>query len=292
MAQVAKKGSQAAPVMRRVSPIKPGLRGARNWATAQVRAASYTKRGFWRLALTIISMIVFVVLMSLWLGGFLPDARKVTQQATQNTLTSLGFVVDRIDVVGEGRIREQDVRVALGVDEGDYLFGIDIQDAQKRVQSLSWVEMAVVRRLWPDRVVVQIIERQPYALWQKSGKVQLVDISGAVISDAEPAAFAHLPLVIGEGAETQVTAIQGILAPYPAVAKRVDAMSLLPSNRWDIRLDGGAMWIKLPKTNPGAALTELTKMNAASQILDRDLAVIDLRLPDRLTVLPRQSKPA
>ena len=47
--------------MTRVSPIKPGLKGARNWATAQVRAASYSREGFWRLVLSVCITFLFIV---------------------------------------------------------------------------------------------------------------------------------------------------------------------------------------------------------------------------------------
>lgn len=292
MAKVGAKKPNTAPVVQRVSPLKPGLRGARNWATAQVRAASYTKRGFWRLFLSVIILVFLTVFGSLWLGGFLPDARQASDQFTRNSLTSLGFVVDRVDVVGEGRIREQDVRTALGVNVGDYLFELDIKNAQSRVESLSWVELAVVRRLWPDRIVVQIIERQPYALWQHQGQVQLVDIEGAVIYDADPSQFTHLPLVVGEGAEAKVTEIQVILDPFPSIYARVDAMTLLPSGRWDLRLDNKTMWVKLPKDGVNTALQTLVKLQRDQSILDRRIEVIDLRLPDRLTLYPRQAEPA
>ncbi len=296
MAQVGKKGSNSAPVVHRVSPLKPGLRGARNWATAQVRAAKYTKRGFWRLMTSLIALSLLTVFTALWLGGFLPDARQAGQNFTRSSLISLGFVVDRIDVVGEGRIREQDVRTALSVQTGDFLFEMDMEQAQARVESLSWVELAVVRRLWPDRVVVQIIERTPFALWQNDGKVQLVDAKGEIISDADPLQFAYLPLVLGPGAPTEVTQVRAALDSYPVIAARVDAFRLLPSGRWDIRFKGAEdlnekIWVKLPLTNMSGALQNLEQLHQAKQILNRDIAMIDMRLPDRLTILPRQTEP-
>ena len=38
-------------------------------------------------------------------------------------MISMGFVIERVDVMGEGRLHEADVRKALGVYAGDYLFG-------------------------------------------------------------------------------------------------------------------------------------------------------------------------
>lgn len=276
----------------RGGPLKPGLRGARNWATAQVRAASYTKRGFWRLTLSIIALAFFMVFGALWLGGFLPDARKLSEDTSRKGLVTLGFVVDQVDIVGEGRLREQDVRLALNVEPGDFLFDMDVKSAQARIEELSWVERAIVRRLWPDRIVVQIIERRPFALWQNHGQIKLVDSSGIVIADVEAAQYAGLPLVVGETAPEQMHILQDMLKSYPIVAARVDTIVQLPNGRWDIHVNNGAMRIKLPSKNMTAALRRLSDLQTTQRVLDREISMIDLRLADRLTLLPRQDQPA
>lgn len=287
-----KKAKKAPPKkMTRVSPIKPGLKGARNWATAQVRAASYSREGFWRLTLSVFLTFLFIVFGALWLGGFFPDVRKIGDDFTRGRLISMGFVVDRVDVMGEGRLREADVRTALGVHEGDFLFDMNIQEAQRRVEDLNWVDRAIVRRLWPDRVVVQIIERRPYALWQHDGNLKLVDLEGNVIANGDPIQFAGLPLIVGEGAPANMISIQTTLREFPAVNSRVDALIRLPSGRWDVRMNDGRVRLKLPKDNVSKALSKLMWLQSQSQILDRDVSVIDMRLPDRITFLPLQSEP-
>lgn len=287
-------GSQKGPryTAARNGSIKPGLRGARNWATAQVRAASYTKRGFWRLTLSLVTLAFFLVFGALWLGGFLPDARELGKETSRNSLISMGFVVGQIDVVGEGRLREQDVRVALNVEPGDYLFEMDVKSAQSRVEDLSWVDRAIVRRLWPNRVVVQIIERRPFALWQNQGQIKLVDNQGAVIEDAKAVEYAGLPLVVGENAADHMQGIQNMLTAYPILAARVDTMVQLPNGRWDIWVNEGTMRVKLPSQNIKGALRRLSDLQVSTRILDREIAMIDLRLTDRLSILPRQAKPA
>lgn len=287
-------GSQKGPryTTARSGPSKPGLRGARNWATAQVRAASYSKRGFWRLTLSLVTFAFVLVFGALWLGGFLPDARQLGKETSRKSLISMGFVVGQVDVVGEGRLREQDVRVALNVEPGDYLFEMDVKSAQSRVEDLSWVERAIVRRLWPNRVVVQIIERRPFALWQNQGQIKLVDNQGVVIEDAKAVEYAGLPLVVGENAADHMQGIQNMLTAYPILAARVDTMVQLPNGRWDIWVNEGTLRVKLPPQDIKGALRRLSDLQVTARILDREIAMIDLRLADRLSILPRQVEPA
>ena len=270
----------------RVSPLKPGLRGARNWASAQMRSASHTRKGFMRLVASIVGTLLFIVFLGVWLGGFLPNVMQAGDNFKRSRLMSMGFVIERVDVMGEGRLREEDVRRALGVYAGDYLFGIDMDGAQDRVESLSWVDRAVVRRLWPDRIVVQIIERQPYALWQYQGDVKVVDVTGAAISDADAAQFTQLTLFVGETAGAQAADIRQMMDEFPDIARRVDSFVNVSGRRWDMVLDEGAVRVMLPETKMRTALRGLQNLQEQTQILDRTIETIDMRLPGRLTLSP------
>ena len=280
------KGKSIPKGSHRVSPLKPGLRGARNWASAQMRAASHTRKGFTRLVLSIVGTLFFIIFLGIWLGGFLPNVMQAGDNFKRNRLMSMGFVIERVDVMGEGRLSEEDVRRALNVYAGDYLFGIDMESAQKRVESLSWVDRAVVRRLWPDRIVVQIIERQPYALWQHQGEVKVVDVKGAAISNADAARFTQLTLFVGEKAGEQAVDIRQMMGEFPQIAPRVESFVHVSGSRWDMVLNDGQMRVMLPEQNMRKALRQLHNLQTQTQILDRTIETIDMRLSDRLTLSP------
>ena len=286
------KGKSIPKGSHRVSPLKPGLRGARNWASAQMRAASHTRKGFTRLVLSILGTFLFIIFLGLWLGGFLPNVMQAGENFKRNRLMSMGFVIERVDVMGEGRLREEDVRRALGVYAGDYLFGIDMENAQKRVESLSWVDRAVVRRLWPDRIVVQIIERQPYALWQHQGEVKVVDVKGSAILDADAARFSQLTLFVGEKAGEQAADIRLIMGEFPQIAPRVESFVQVSGSRWDMVLNDGQTRVMLPEQNMRKALRQLHDLQTQTRILDRTIETIDMRLSDRLTLSPATSERA
>jgi len=292
MAKVKRQAGSISSNTRRVSPLKPGLRGARNWASAQVRAAGHTQQGFVRLVASIVAILIFVVFMGLWLGGFMPNVRQATGDFTRARVMSMGFVVERVDVMGEGRLHEADVRKALGVYAGDYLFGIDMEGAQARVESLSWVDRAIIRRLWPDRIVVQIIERQPYALWQHDGKVQVVDVRGDIITDAQPTKYRHLTLFVGEKSRFAVSEIKDMIAASPEIASREPNFIQVSGSRWDMVLNDGALRVKLPENGQTQALKQLRILQSQTQILDREISVIDMRLADRLTITATDETPA
>ncbi len=271
--------------MRRVSPLKPGLRGARNWATAQIRSASYSRRKLVHLIVSGFFLAFAMLWGGLWLGGFIPNITSGFERFTKHKLVNMGFVVKYVDVVGEGRVREDKIREMLGVRSGDYLFDMDIKNAQSRIQSLSWVDTAVVRRLWPNRIVVHINERRPYALWQSNKKINVIDNEGAVILTANARAFSDLPLIVGAGAGENAQDVLRMLREHPEVLTRTEAIVFVGKRRWDIVLKDG-MRILLPENNPATALQRFDTYNRTHDLLGLDLQRIDMRVRGRLTLLP------
>ncbi len=228
----------------------------------------------------------FMILwMALWLGGFIPNIKASTHNFTKHRLMSMGFVVKQVDIVGEGRIREDKVRGMLGVAPGDYLFDMDIKSAQSRVQSLAWVDNVVVRRLWPDRIVVHINERTPYALWQENGEIKLVDNSGFVITGANIPDFTDLPFVVGKGGAVQASAFYDTLSAYPALKAQTETIVYVGERRWDIVLKDGVR-IMLPETKPMDALKRLENYNREHGILGLNVERIDMRVEGRLSLTP------
>ncbi|MGD9391960.1 MAG: FtsQ-type POTRA domain-containing protein, partial [Chromatiales bacterium] len=56
-------------------------------------------------------------------------------------------------------------------------FTLDVREIQQAVRELPWVAGATVRRVWPDTLVVSVIEHQPVARW---GEKRLISDQGIV----------------------------------------------------------------------------------------------------------------
>ncbi len=69
----------------------------------------------------------------------------------------------------------------------------------------------------------------------------------------------------------------------PELRTRVSTAVRVGGRRWNLSLDGG-IDVRLPEQDPGAAWAELARAQREHGVLGRDVAIIDLRLPDRLVV--------
>lgn len=274
--------------MMRVSPLKPGLRGSQNWMAAQMRAARHSPKAFVRFLLKIIGTFLFIIFIGLWLGGYLPKIRQNLNVWKIDRLMAAGFVVEQVDVMGEGRLNERDIRLAAQIQTGSYFFGVDLDAARDRTESLPWVDRAVVRRLWPNRIVVQVVETTPYALWQNDGQLHLLSDSGVPIVPVEQAASIPIGLktYVGPNAPEEARAIEARLISHDEIWSRVESLVQFPSGRWDLHLRNDLI-VRLPKNDLETAIARLAKLDRETFILSRDLDVVDLRLPDRIGLTPR-----
>jgi cell division protein FtsQ len=216
-----------------------------------------------------------------WRSGAAEKTWLAVLDAGLQTTSGLGLRVDDVMVEGRHETSAQDLLAALGAKRGVPLLALDLAAARQRLEALPWVRSASVERRWPELVFVRIEERSPLALWQSGGKIKLVDREGKVIEGADVGRFAQLPMVVGEGAPKQARAFLDMLAKVPELARHVESGIWVGNRRWNLHLNEG-IDVRLPEGNPDDALRRLAQLDAKQQLLERDIVMIDLRLPDRL----------
>nr|WP_150127518.1 cell division protein FtsQ/DivIB [Agrobacterium sp. RAC06] len=226
-----------------------------------------------------VSLVAFYGLVSLHgtvVGGHGPIVM-------QTVTASAGFAVEDVRVSGNQHTSEIDILQLLGLDGSTSLLGLDIAAARQALSELPWVESAEVRKVYPSTVEVVLRERQAYGIWQHGNDLSLIERSGSVIAPLRDNKFASLPLFVGRDAETAAAAIDEEFSRWPAIASRVKAFVRVGGRRWDVHLENGIV-VRLPEENVPGALALLNRFDVEQQVLSRDIAVVDLRLPDRVAV--------
>jgi cell division protein FtsQ len=194
-----------------------------------------------------------------------------------------GLSIDQVKITGQSETSEVDVLDKLAIGQFPSLFTFDLDAARTRVESLPWIAQATLKKLYPDTLEVAVVERLPYALWQHGDRVSLIDPQGRVITDQIGERYRTLPLVVGPGANARVDEFLDLILAHPDLVPRVRAGVLISERRWNIVL-AEAVEIMLPEKDPAAALARVADVDAKSQLLSRDIAAVDLRLPGELVV--------
>jgi cell division protein FtsQ len=209
---------------------------------------------------------------------------------------ALGLRVADIRVEGRATTDRETILAALGAHPGTPILAIDPERAKRQLESLPWVHSALIERRLPDTIFVRLVERQPMALWQHGGKIELIDRSGAVIPVARLDRFAKLPMVVGQDAAGEAAELLAMLSSQPDLAARVTAAVDVGGRRWNLRIDN-SIDVLLPSYDPAAAWADLARLQRNTAILQREVQAIDMRLPDRLVVRvapepPKEAPPA
>jgi cell division protein FtsQ len=194
-----------------------------------------------------------------------------------------GLEVQEVLVEGRNETDRAAVMAAIQVKSGDPIMKFDPEVARAGLECLRWVATATVERRLPNTVFVKLDERRPMALWQRDGKLALIDRDGEVLTERELGRYNNLLQIIGADAPKHAQELLGHLGTVPTLFQRVNSATRIGGRRWDLRLTNGVV-IRLPESDIGGALHHLVDQEAKQPVLDRDIVAVDLRLPDRLVI--------
>ena len=196
---------------------------------------------------------------------------------------SAGFGVERVVINGLSELGGRDALISAGVGKNASLPFFDVDAARAKLEALPLVQSASVRKLYPDQIIIDIVERTPTAIWQRDGDLHTIGADGAIIDALKNPRFAELPFVVGEGANTRLAQYKTITAALEELAAKVHAGVLVDGRRWDLQMISGAE-VKLPEIAPEAAAAQLVRLQRQYRVLDRDIVSLDLRASDRIFV--------
>ena len=123
------------------------------------------------------------------------------------------------------------------------------------------------------------------ALWQRKGKLALVDTYGVVVTRNNLSRFHDLVIIVGKDAPRHASTLFAMLDSEPGLARKVTSAVRVGARRWNVQLKPGIR-VQLPETDPHLAWQRLARMNLRHKLLSRDVKTIDLRMPDKLIVEP------
>lgn len=225
----------------------------------------------------------------IWLGAWiiLSGAGTVFTSTMHNKIlrasADAGFRVANVYIEGRHYTDAPSLRAIVTVQKGDPLFSFDVAEAQGLMERLSWVKAAEVKRQLPDTIFIKLTERTPFALWQRHGRLSVIDAEGAVLTDSRAPEFAHLMILVGDGVPAQAKDFLAMLQSEPTLYSQTEAATLISERRWDLTLKNG-ITVKLPEHDMGLALSRLAKAHKEENLLGKDIAGVDLREAERLVI--------
>ena len=223
------------------------------------------------------------ILHSVIMGGYLDYDGSPWAKMPGKLSSLIGFAADDIRIKGLVHQDAAMVLNALDITPGGSLVGFDAANAKALLENLDWVSTAQVQRLFPNQLEISVVERMPFAVWQRAGSYYVIDRSGSAMSNVTPGKLPALPLVTGEGAQFAVADLVNQLEVSPDLSLKMNGAARVGQRRWNLYLDNG-ITILLPEKNVAGALTRLAAMESSQHLLSKGIRSVDLRFPGRVIV--------
>jgi len=236
--------------------------------------------------------ITLVVLLAL-------DIPAKAERAAGTAIGEAGFKVNGYQIVGLKHMNRSlvDGVVTDELHRASELAGrakapqalVDVSAIRERLLQFGWVKDARVSRRLPDTLVIDIVERNPAALWQHKGQLALVDAEGVVLDRVPVDKMPDLPLLIGPGANAEAQDLQRLMSSVPTLGPQLASATWVGGRRWDLSFQSGET-IALPEGDAAAkaAIAKFAKLDKSAGLLGRGIVRFDLRVPGKMIVrLPR-----
>lgn len=206
---------------------------------------------------------------------------ELAQNSISGFANDYGFSVRQVTINGRNHLAIDKLKTALNIEYGDNILLESAHDIQSRINEIDWVKSASVRIVLPERVIINLEERIPIALYKNNDNLFLVDGEGVLIQTDNFSDFIDLPIISGDNAHLYIADLLDILQSQPEMFSKVSSINMVRRNRWNINFFNG-MEVLLPEKQTLQAWQQLADLQEKQKIMNRAVSHIDMRIPGRV----------
>ncbi|MBT8145709.1 MAG: cell division protein FtsQ/DivIB [Gammaproteobacteria bacterium] len=185
------------------------------------------------------------------------------------------------------RVAESEVTRLLAAYMHEGFFDTNVVGVKQQLESHPWIARAEVKRVWPDRLALTIVEELAIARW---GEASLLNQYGQVFTPSRLEDTASLPLLSGpEGSEAQtMRQFQALSQLLLATGLRIEQLALSDRHSWELVVSGGTR-IVVGKTDVREKIKRFVAIYDKQEENDiADIERIDLRYNNGFSVKKKQ----
>ncbi len=128
----------------------------------------------------------------------------------------------QVELAGNKYVSRAAVLEIFSGDRGRSVLLIPLEERRRQLETLAWVEQAVVRRALPNRIEVELVERVPVAFLRQGSDLALADAHGVILDRPVEGDF-HFPVVTGINAAMPADARERRMQMYSSFLHGIDA---------------------------------------------------------------------
>ena len=147
------------------------------------------------------------------------------------------FEIKHIKVIDSQQSKETDIREKIS-NLSDNLLLLDKQILQNEIEQVPWVKRANIKKIFPNKIQVQVIENDPYAIFLNEGVPFLIDLDGTIITQiSDQSIDTSMIQILGEKAnENLESLIKSINIHFPELLNDIKSLEYIELRRWNMKL--------------------------------------------------------
>lgn len=160
---------------------------------------------------------------------------------------------------------------------------MDAAHLQQELRQLPWVKKIQVRRVWPDTLVVKVVEQQALARW---GNQEVVNVDGDLFRAEAASIPTDLPEFTGprDMAKSMLAHYRQFQATLDKEKLKITAVRVNPRHAWELQLEGGTL-IMLGQTQHQERLALVVKAwSSLNKGRTAPLRIVDARYTNGIAV--------
>ena len=107
------------------------------------------------------------------------------------------FRITSVEISGSQRVSREEVLAVLDLSPTSGLILTELTPLKRVLQSHPWIQQAELRRVFPDTLVVELMEREPAAVLRTGRQDVLIGQDGGVIAEGSQGTYEGFPVLTG-----------------------------------------------------------------------------------------------
>jgi cell division protein FtsQ len=200
------------------------------------------------------------------------------------------FSIRSIVITGNEHLTDDELKSMAGIGTDENLFRISSRSTSSKLAASPWIRSVAVRKEFPDRLLVQISEAEPFALLDMKGKLFIVDDKGTLLEELRNIAVPFLPVILSNPYQEKEAFLEAInlakAIKNTGLLSRKDHIEIISHKPQEMSLNADGVVVKIGSGEYEEKLARLADIE--QEIKQRNISVdyIDLRFANRVLVSP------
>ncbi len=205
-------------------------------------------------------------------------------------ITKTMFQIRSVVITGNEHLTDEELKSMAGLSADENLLSISGKKISLKMMESPWMRSVVVRKEFPDRLLINVREAEPFALLDMKGKLFIVDDRGVMLEELKDIAIPFLPVILSNPYKEKEAFLEAITLvkaiKNTGLISRKEHIEIISHKPQEMSVNLGGIVVKIGEGEYEDKLARL--LDIEEEIKKRNIAVdyIDLRFANRVLVSP------